>query len=225
MYVLRFGNSILKGLAAALCGLLGASCTCAEPEQIDQLRFSVYHPRAVTIYKPDAGIPPSNDRVFVYLALQNDSRPNNPMCFACWDSYHQNWSWEPFHNLIPVVSAQSVNAPILGQPDVQVFGIGGATLSPGSRFPEVPPDTGDFPLNEANFRRDFVLVLRPNRSITPPVGTANGAVFATGQVDVRFTVAPREGKSGKPALVSSFRIPVSLVNAFRPESMTPEPAE
>lgn len=138
------------------------------------------------------------------------------MCFAGWDDRSGQWRRTPFQDLIPVVRVSNQDAPIFGEPEVRVDGIGGVALEPGRRFPDIIPDPAEFPYNEANYRRDFAIVLRPNRAAVP----------ARGAIDVTVTMARREPRIPEeaPAQVARFRIPVVLLDEFRPDTMIPEPS-
>ncbi|WP_316164976.1 MULTISPECIES: hypothetical protein [unclassified Bradyrhizobium] len=170
----------------------------------------------MVIYKPVAGTPPSNDLVYIYLAVQNNGRPNAPMCFAHYSSDYPQW-WAGFgHDLVPKISVVAKDAPILGPIEVRDRGISDVELSTGERFPAVVPDPADFPLNEANFRRDFAIVVKPDRR----------AIGKSGLLNVSVTFEIKEGDRNRefPEEVS-FSIPISLVNSFRPETMVPEQSE
>ncbi|WP_374652317.1 hypothetical protein [Dongia sp.] len=216
--VWRQNASKFKRQIAISALLVLSGCACwSKPSSIGEYQFSVLHPRAVSIYKPVAGLPPSDDRLFLYLALQNDGRPEAPLCFACWSEDSKRWQWTPFKDLVPVISVVSEDAPIIGTPEVRMAGVSGKTITPGGRFPEIIPDPTDFPYNEANYSRDFAIVIHPDRS----------QIGATGYLAVTVSVARRDQPESGDGLaqIASFRIPVTVVDQFRPEAMTPEPSE
>lgn len=204
-----------RAAAAAVCAYVLSGCQCLQaPSDLSQYSFSVYHSRNVVIYRKEPG--QTDDVAYVYLSLQNDSPANCGMCFEYWSNSEQKWTGRIFASLVPVISVASEGAPIIGQPEVRTAGLSGQSIAPGHRFPEIVPDATEFPLNEASYRRDFVIVLRPDRSLT---GTG-------GAVDVRVSLAhlaPRPDEKASP--VAHFRIPVSISDQFRPEGMTVETAE
>ncbi|HYD05915.1 MAG TPA: hypothetical protein VEC60_09320, partial [Reyranella sp.] len=182
---------------------------------LQSYQFEVLHPRELVIYKPVAGVAPQSDRAFIYLALQNNSAQNAPFCFACWDDKAARWDRFLFYDLVPVVEVTSHGAPIVGAPVVRLGGVGGRSLPPGKRFPDIIPDPADFPLNEANYRRDFAIMVQPDRS----------RIGATGTLEVRVSLARTPGSTvvGTPQ-IARFRIPVTISEDFRPETMTTEPS-
>lgn len=208
---------VRKFLALLLLSSWLGGCACTlggvtAPER----PFTVFRPHKVVVYKPVAGTPPSNDLIYIYLAVQNNARPNAPMCFAHFNAQSQAW-WSGFgHDLIPKISVVARNAPVVGQPEVRNGGISDVELATGERYPAVIPDPSDFPLNEANYRRDFAIVVRPDRR----------AIGKTGSLDVSVTFDIKEGErvSKFPEEVT-FSIPISLVSSFRPETMIPEQSE
>ncbi|MES0117908.1 hypothetical protein ACYG9R_17845 [Mesorhizobium sp. RSR565B] len=204
-------------LAAISLSFWLGGCACSLSGGGNQDRpFTVFRPHKVVIYRPVAGTPPSNDLIYIYFAVQNNARPNAPMCFAHFNPQNLAWRSGFGHDLVPKISITARNAPIIGRPEVRNGGISGIELTTGERFPAVAPDPSDFPLNEANYRRDFAILVRPDRR----------AVGKSGSLDVTVTFDIKEGKQTKsfPEEVS-FSIPISLVDSFRPETMVPEQSE
>ena len=170
------------------------------------------------IYRPQAGVPPVDERLFIYLAFQNGSRPDSPMCFACWSERKGEWERQLAGDLVPVVEVVNDGAPIVGVPEVRLQGISGKGLLTGDRFPEVLPDVADFPLNEANYRRDFAIVVRPDRAAPQP----------SGRLHIKATLA----RAGQPTTASqaaqsvTFDIKIELrPNEFRPDVATVDTSE
>ena len=129
----------------------GCACILASKPSLKDYTFKVYRPSKVIIYKAIAGIKPEEDKVFIYLAVENESATEQPLCMAHFDSKTQKWQSAPFYNLKPLVVINNQGAPIIGEPEVLTTGIANRSLSPGERFPEVGPDIRDFPINESNF--------------------------------------------------------------------------
>ncbi|WP_426398222.1 hypothetical protein ACN9M1_05935 [Ralstonia sp. R-29] len=194
------------------------ACACLQSDgPIANYHFEVLRPRALVIYKPVAGTPPANDIAIIYLALQNDSEGPRSLCFACYRHSDKSWHRVLFSDVVPSVEVTSENAPIIGVPEVRLAGASGETVKPGRRFPDIIPDASEFPLNEANYRRDFAIVVHPDRT----------RVGVTGDLLVRVSLArpnhPRPD-DGQPQ-IASFRIPVTISKEFRPETMTTEPSQ
>jgi len=196
--------------------LASSGCSCFPPRtgSLDDYEFAVFHPQSVEIYKPLASEPPLNEKVYIYLRLDNTSAARTPMCFAWWFGSSNKW-WGIGNRLVPVVTAKSVGAPIVGDPEVRVTGISGKTICAGEYFPKTLPEAEDFPLNEANFDRQFCIVLRPDRRQVPGV---------QGHIEVTFTLAQSRSlvPPGTPP-IAKFNIPVRLVDRYRPEALSPEP--
>ncbi|GGD75359.1 hypothetical protein [Rhizobium anhuiense] len=119
---------------------------------------------------------------------------------------------------MPVIEVVNDGAPIIGTPEVRLQGISGKGLRTGDRFPEVLPDIADFPLNEANYRRDFAIVIRPNRS----------AAQLSGKLHVKATLV-RVGQpptASQAAQAVTFDIKIEArPNEFRPDVMTVDTSE
>jgi hypothetical protein len=211
-------SRLLRVVAAATASLGLGGCACLSSGNIgDDRPFTIFHPHEVVIYKPQAGVPPADDKVFVYLAIQNNARPNAPMCFANWRSDANTWEANFGHDLIPQIVVASQGAPIIGKPEVRASGVSGVKLDNGDRFPGALPNPADFPYNEANFRRDFAIVLKPDRR----------AIGKQGNLQISVSIARSSDQSRGTLLpeISQFSIPVTLTNRFRPETMIPEPSE
>lgn len=195
--------------------LNGCACISA-PSDIKSIQFSVYHPASVVFYRPISGSPPLDEHNYIYLALQNDSKADTPICFACWNNEENIWDWIPFHDVVPVVSVISTDAPIIGKPEIFITGLGGQSISPLGRYPDVLPDTGDFPLNEANYRRDVAIKIRPDRSITSKSGILKVSVSLA-----KVNKLTGEVSSTQTGQATQFNIPISFSSEFRPETSIP----
>lgn len=214
---LRLLRVLARVFSAALAAL-AAGCAClSAPADLQSIQFSVYHPAAVVLYKPIAGTAPPDERAYLYLALQNDSAADVPICLACWNQSDGRWRWTPWHDVVPVVTVVAEGAPVVGQPQAVVTGLGGQSVRPLHRSPETLPDTGDFPLNEANYRRDVAIMIRPDRS----------NLARAGVLHVSVTLAHRDPSTGQASgtergRTARFDVPVTFAPDFRPE--TPIPA-
>ncbi len=114
--------------------------------------------------------------------------------------------------------AGSEGAPIRGTPEVLLSGLSRRNICPGKYFPPNMPDAGDFPLNEANYRRDFAIRITPDRTKTG----------ASGALKIRFAlrhVSRRLGADPPGTPFTEFRVPVTITDKFRPESITAEPSQ
>jgi hypothetical protein len=219
-------------LAAVL--LLGGCACLFNEDQLDQFNFLVFHPQELRIYKPvavhDSG--PSDDKAILYLALQNNSLPKETFCFACWVPEKHAWDRGLTHDLaLKIDVAKEGSVPILGEPEVDLAGISNETVVPGKRFPEVIPDMKEFPLNEANYRRDFAIIVHPDRSkmtqcltSDQPPATYNPAKTGFLRVKVSLARTGKEKPGDGTSQIADFRIPVIVCSDYRPEGMTVQPS-
>ena len=188
-------------------------CACLQSDgPINSYAFQVFRPHELVIYKPVAG------QATIYLALQNNSDGPRSICLACYSHRKNRWYQLLSHDVVPVVDVTSEGAPILGEPEVRLFGASGEVIKPGNRFPKVIPDPSEFPLNEANYRRDFAIVIHPDPS---------KKIGATGKLVVKVTLArPKHPRNDDgSSQVATFRIPVTIGPDFRPETMTTETSQ
>ncbi|MEX3943309.1 hypothetical protein AB4Y44_27920 [Paraburkholderia sp. BR10937] len=211
-------RAALSAALAAMACLQACGCLRSDGP-ISSYHFSVLHPRAVVVYKPVDGTPPETDVAIIYLAIQNDSEGPQSMCFACYSKSNKDWYRWFSHDVVPAVQVTSVNAPIVGAPEVRVYGASGETVGPGRRFPDIIPDPSEFPLNEAHYRRDFAIVVHPDRT---RAGDAGGELAVTVTLTRPKEPRPDDGH----AQIATFRIPVKIISdQWRPETMTIETSQ
>ncbi|WP_162653320.1 hypothetical protein [Lentilitoribacter sp. Alg239-R112] len=202
--------SVIRSLFFLTLPFILSSCACYVASKSKLEHFAVYHPIEVRIYRPDAE--PENDLIYVYLAIANLG-VDEPMCFSHWSNQDLGWKKGILNTLEIDVEVQNDGAPLLQSPLSIVSGISGRKIDVNERFPEVLPDYRDFPLNEANYQRDFVIVLKPDRS---KLLTKNRA--GSIEVNVKISKELKEGEIDSKHI--TFKVPVKLVNEFRPETPT-----
>src|SRR5262245_37645212 len=83
----RGAGGVTTMLSKVLCVsillfLSGCPCLGHRNARLADFNFSVLHPHEVVVYKPVGGAAPANDRIFIYLALQNDDTKGRPLCFC-----------------------------------------------------------------------------------------------------------------------------------------------
>jgi hypothetical protein len=207
-------SSIVKNFAMISLSGLAISCSCINSRfvDLDKMDYSLYYPDELVVYRPTAGSPPNKDRLYGYLAFQNESKTDEAFCFGRWSPRKQEWRKSLFGiaSLAPRVKLLENTAPIVGDPVFHLTGISRETVLTGKRFPEVGPDSDDFPYNEYNFDRAFAIEMTPDRS--KPPGSSGYLRFAFDLADIS------DSKSESQEV--EVRILVSVSGEFRPGQMT-----